>query len=119
MLRFRPGQNLLPLLASWFFPLLTVFGHLSMSGSFSLNRIPFGVLSFEKRSETSLKEFSGIGYTVQLSRIGVFLSEQRRSGDLNPGTVISRLLPFQGSPFNLLGTSPNQPTTSDWHQTAL
>ena len=78
MLRFRPGQNLLPLLAFWFFPLLTVFGHLSMSGSFSLNRIPFGVLSFEKRSETSLKEFSGIGYTVQLSRIGAVCLRQLR-----------------------------------------
>ena len=31
---------------------------------------------------------------------------ERRRWDLNPCTGTSRLLPFQGSPFNLLGTSP-------------
>ena len=76
MLRFRPGQNLLPLLAFWFFPLLTVFGHPSMSGSFSSGSFSFERNLSEKRSETSLKEFSGIGYTVQLSRIGAVCLRQ-------------------------------------------
>ena len=70
MLRFRPGQNLLPLLAFWFFPLLTVFGHLSMSGSFSWNLISFELMFLKNVLKLLLKEFSGIGYTVQLSRIG-------------------------------------------------
>ena len=33
---------------------------------------------------------------------------QRRRRDLNPRTAINDLLPFQGSPFSLLGTSPNK-----------
>ena len=33
---------------------------------------------------------------------------QRRRRDLNPRAAINDLLPFQGSPFSLLGTSPNQ-----------
>ena len=72
MLRFRPGQNLLPLLAFWFFPLLTVFGHPSMSGSFSWNLISFELMFLKNVLKLLLKEFSGIGYTVQLSRCGVF-----------------------------------------------
>ncbi len=32
---------------------------------------------------------------------------QRRRRDLNPRTAINDLLPFQGSPFSLLGTSPD------------
>ena len=35
----------------------------------------------------------------------IFLTERRRR-DLNPRAAINDLLPFQGSPFNLLGTSP-------------
>ena len=33
---------------------------------------------------------------------------RRRNRDLNPGAAINDLLPFQGSPFNLLGTSPKK-----------
>ena len=32
---------------------------------------------------------------------------KRRKRDLNPRAAINDLLPFQGSPFSLLGTSPN------------
>ena len=32
---------------------------------------------------------------------------QRRRRDLNPRAAINDLLPFQGSPFSLLGTSPS------------
>ena len=32
----------------------------------------------------------------------------RRRRDLNPRAAINDLLPFQGSPFNLLGTSPKK-----------
>ena len=35
---------------------------------------------------------------------------KRRRRDLNPRTAINDLLPFQGSPFSLLGTSPNKLT---------
>ena len=35
---------------------------------------------------------------------------QRRRRDLNPRAAINDLLPFQGSPFSLLGTSPNKLT---------
>ena len=35
---------------------------------------------------------------------------QRRKRDLNPRAAINDLLPFQGSPFSLLGTSPNKLT---------
>ena len=34
-------------------------------------------------------------------------NHQRRRRDLNPRAAINDLLPFQGSPFSLLGTSPN------------
>ena len=40
--------------------------------------------------------------TAELSRI-----IKRRKWDLNPRAAINDLLPFQGSPFNHLGTSPN------------
>ena len=75
------------------------------------------------------KNCFGVGYTVQLSRfielwshlvqlfrniscfethvpyfVGLMLIRRRR--DLNPRTAINDLLPFQGSPFSLLGTSP-------------
>ena len=33
---------------------------------------------------------------------------RRRRRDLNPRAAINDLLPFQGSPFSLLGTSPNK-----------
>ena len=36
-----------------------------------------------------------------------FFCGQRRKRDLNPRAAINDLLPFQGSPFNHLGTSPN------------
>ena len=35
---------------------------------------------------------------------------KRRRRDLNPRAAINGLLPFQGSPFSLLGTSPNKLT---------
>ena len=35
---------------------------------------------------------------------------QRRRRDLNPRAAINDLLPFQGSPFSLLGTSPQKLT---------
>ena len=47
-----------------------------MSGSFSSGSFSFERNLSEKRSETSLKEFSGIGYTVQLSRIGAVCLRQ-------------------------------------------
>ena len=34
-----------------------------------------------------------------------FFDKKRRRRDLNPRTAINSLLPFQGSPFNHLGTS--------------
>ena len=39
-----------------------------------------------------------------------FEDYQRRRRDLNPRAAINDLLPFQGSPFSLLGTSPNKLT---------
>ncbi len=36
-----------------------------------------------------------------------FVLTERRRRDLNPRTAINDLLPFQGSPFSRLGTSPN------------
>ena len=39
-------------------------------------------------------------YTIRFSRY------KRRRRDLNPRAAINDLLPFQGSPFSLLGTSP-------------
>ena len=47
--------------------------------------------------------------TVCLSRNNrtyLALSRQRRRRDLNPRAAINDLLPFQGSPFSLLGISP-------------
>ena len=38
--------------------------------------------------------------------LSFFLQNQRRNRDLNPGAAINDLLPFQGSPFSLLGISP-------------
>ena len=37
-----------------------------------------------------------------------FPENKRRRRDLNPRTAINDLLPFQGSPFSHLGTSPSQ-----------
>ena len=37
-----------------------------------------------------------------------FEDYQRRRRDLNPRAAINDLLPFQGSPFSLLGTSPDK-----------
>ena len=37
-------------------------------------------------------------------------TDKRRRRDLNPRAAINDLLPFQGSPFSLLGTSPNKLT---------
>ena len=53
------------------------------------------------------KEFSGlvILFNYQGSFV-FFLKNKRRSRDLNPGAATNDLLPFQGSPFNHLGTSP-------------
>ena len=39
-----------------------------------------------------------------------FFKLERRRRDLNPRAAINDLLPFQGSPFSLLGTSPNKLT---------
>ena len=39
-----------------------------------------------------------------------FFKAERRRRDLNPRAAINDLLPFQGSPFSLLGTSPNKLT---------
>ena len=36
----------------------------------------------------------------------LFQQNQRRNRDLNPGAATNDLLPFQGSPFSLLGISP-------------
>ena len=36
-----------------------------------------------------------------------FKERKRRRWDLNPRAAVNDLLPFQGSPFGLLGTSPN------------
>ena len=42
---------------------------------------------------------------------------KRRRRDLNPRAAINDLLPFQGSPFSLLGTSPCRHTTfSNYYQ---
>ena len=38
----------------------------------------------------------------------IFFSTERRRRDLNPRAAINDLLPFQGSPFNLLGTSQKE-----------
>ena len=51
-------------------------------------------------------------YTVQFSRylmgdIGFTPTSERRRRDLNPRAATNDLLPFQGSPFSLLGTSPD------------
>ena len=41
------------------------------------------------------------------------LKKERRRRDLNPRTATNGLLPFQGSPFNHLGTSPSLLQTLD------
>ena len=46
---------------------------------------------------------------IQLSRLCwtyTFVEVRRRRRDLNPRAAINDLLPFQGSPFSHLGTSP-------------
>ena len=43
--------------------------------------------------------------------VNIFVSK-RRKWDLNPRAAINDLLPFQGSPFNHLGISPNWSTLS-------
>ena len=50
-----------------------------------------------------------IGYHKFFCLSTLFLSfyNRRRRRDLNPRAAINDLLPFQGSPFNHLGTSPN------------
>ena len=42
-----------------------------------------------------------------------YLTERRRR-DLNPRTAINDLLPFQGSPFSRLGTSPQAPKSTGY-----
>ena len=49
-------------------------------------------------------------YTIRFSRCFASVVDQeayRRRRDLNPRAAINDLLPFQGSPFSLLGTSPS------------
>ena len=56
--------------------------------------------------------------------VNIFLLfSKRRRRDLNPRAAINDLLPFQGSPFNLLGTSPNSLnqiwySVIDWKQSS-
>ena len=52
-------------------------------------------------------EFSGfyILFNLQFSRFVTAFSCERRRRDLNPRAATNDLLPFQGSPFNHLGTS--------------
>ena len=62
----------------------------------------------------SLNHFSAIQLRYSIIRfrlcqelfISSFLQNQRRNRDLNPGAGSPDLLPFQGSPFSLLGISP-------------
>ena len=46
-----------------------------------------------------------------IQNIQVHATDKRRKRDLNPRAAINDLLPFQGSPFSLLGISPNVSTS--------
>ncbi len=59
---------------------------------FALWQISFDILSYGFTSVNNFLSFSK--------------QNQRRNRDLNPGAATNDLLPFQGSPFSLLGISP-------------
>ena len=80
--RFLPVKN--------FFNFLKLFLLLSCSNFSSISCLPLSC------QELFSRNFS------------VFTERRRR--DLNPRAAINDLLPFQGSPFSLLGTSPNKLT---------
>ena len=56
-------------------------------------------------------EFSGLHYCLFVKVLQWFITERRRR-DLNPRAAINDLHPFQGCPFDLLGTSPNEVESS-------
>ena len=53
-----------------------------------------------------LLEFFRVALLFSFQGCYGFEDYQRRRRDLNPRAAINDLLPFQGSPFSLLGTSP-------------
>ena len=77
-------------------------------------------LAFLSRLFTVSSLFRSLNYSFEFSGLHCCLfvkvlfcqailgDYQRRRRDLNPRAAINDLLPFQGSPFSLLGTSPNQ-----------
>ena len=54
--------------------------------------------------------FMFVNNFFNLFKKSLWSSFKRRRRDLNPRAAINDLLPFQGSPFSLLGTSPNKLT---------
>ena len=78
----------------------------------SLNSLSFS-LSFVKNFFILFRHFSVV---IQLVKIPFLnsVSNKRRRRDLNPRAAINDLLPFQGSPFSRLGTSPQAPKSTGY-----
>ena len=55
---------------------------------------------------------SFVNHFFDFFKFKILKNQKRRRRDLNPRAAINDLLPFQGSPFGLLGTSPSNPTVS-------
>ena len=73
----------------------------------------FGIVllfSYQWSSSVTRTNFYRISYLLifvkNFFKSFYFSDIQRRKRDLNPRAAINDLLPFQGSPFSLLGTSP-------------
>ena len=77
-------------------PLLTLFGNVHYFSKFK-----FRFAHFHQEKYAKYAKFSGLCvlFNLKLSRFNA------EGGILNPRTAINSLLPFQGSPFNHLGTS--------------
>ena len=78
--------------------------------SFEFSRLSH-YLVIKVLSASSLPRFSSNILSHDFAYVNNFFSSfiqqnQRRNRDLNPGAAINDLLPFQGSPFSLLGISP-------------
>ena len=69
----------------------------------SLNSLSFS-LSLVKNFFILFRHFSVVFQLVKIPFLNSVLNKRRRR-DLNPRAATNDLLPFQGSPFNLLGTS--------------
>ena len=67
------------------------------------------------RNRTQLWSFGDSYSTDELCPYELMCADaQRRRRDLNPRAAINDLLPFQGSPFSRLGTSPQAPKSTGY-----